>query len=75
MTLVLSAFAMSAYAALDLRANEQPLPVTRDPQAIAKIPPGYRFVEPGTLTVAISIRRRWPCWPATTARGSVATRI
>jgi hypothetical protein len=28
--------------------------VTRDPQAIAKIPPGYRFVEPGTLTVAIS---------------------
>ncbi|MDN3945647.1 hypothetical protein QX235_13610, partial [Klebsiella pneumoniae] len=45
---------MSAYAALDLRANEQPLPVTRDPQAIAKIPPGYRFVEPGTLTVAIS---------------------
>lgn len=54
MTLVLSAFAMSAYAALDLRANEQPLPVTRDPQAIAKIPPGYRFVEPGTLTVAIS---------------------
>lgn len=54
MTLVLSAFAMSAHAALDLRANEQPLPVTRDPQAIAKIPPGYRFVEPGTLTVAIS---------------------
>ncbi|EPL9040609.1 ABC transporter substrate-binding protein, partial [Klebsiella pneumoniae] len=54
MTLVLSAFAASAHAALDLRANEQPLPVTRDPQAIAKIPPGYRFVEPGTLTVAIS---------------------
>lgn len=54
MTLVLSAFAMSAHAALDLRANEQPLPVTRDPQAIAKIPPGYRFVEPGTLMVAIS---------------------
>ncbi len=54
MTLILSAFAMSVHAALDLRANEQPLPVTRDPQAIAKIPPGYRFVEPGTLTVAIS---------------------
>lgn len=47
MTLVLSAFAVSAHAALDLRANEQPLPVTRDPQAIAKIPPGYRFVERG----------------------------
>ncbi len=26
----------------------------RDPQAMAKIPPGYRFVEPGTPTVAIS---------------------
>ena len=53
-TLVISALALDAHAALDLRANEQPLPVTRDPQAIAKIPPGYRFVEPGTLTVAIS---------------------
>lgn len=53
-TLVFSALALDAHAALDLRANEQPLPVTRDPQAIAKIPPGYRFVEPGTLTVAIS---------------------
>ena len=49
-----SALLPCAHAALDLRANEQPLPVTRDPQAIAKIPPGYRFVEPGTLTVAIS---------------------
>lgn len=76
MTLVLSAFAMSAYAALDLRANEQPLPVTRDPQAISKIPPGYRFVEPGTLTVAISALNSPPlALLATTARGSVATRI
>lgn len=39
---------------IDLRANEQPLPVTRDEQAIAKIPANYAFVEPGTLTVAIS---------------------
>nr|WP_312628145.1 transporter substrate-binding domain-containing protein [Scandinavium sp.] len=39
---------------IDLRANEQPLPVTRDEQAIAKIPTNYAFVEPGTLTVAIS---------------------
>ncbi len=37
MTLVLSAFAVKRSRALDLRANEQPLPVTRDPQAIAKI--------------------------------------
>ncbi|MGL0913406.1 hypothetical protein ACSTCY_17120, partial [Klebsiella pneumoniae] len=54
---------MSAYAALDLRANEQPLPVTRDPQAISKIPPGYRFVEPGTLTVAISALNSPPRGP------------
>jgi hypothetical protein len=33
--LVFSALALDAHAALDLRANEQPLPVTRDPQAIA----------------------------------------
>jgi len=39
---------------IDLRANERPLPVTRDEQAIAKIPANYAFVEPGTLTVAIS---------------------
>lgn len=43
-----------ARAELDLRANEQPLPVTRDDNAISKIPPDYRFVEPGVLTVAIS---------------------
>ena len=52
----LTLFTLSAgtQAAIDLRANEQPLPVTRDEQAIAKIPVNYRFVEPGTLTVAIS---------------------
>ncbi|MCL0533414.1 ABC transporter substrate-binding protein, partial [Klebsiella pneumoniae] len=58
---------MSAHAALDLRANEQPLPVTRDPQAIAKIPPGYRFVEPGTLTVAISALNSPPLAPLASA--------
>ncbi|MDY0888573.1 transporter substrate-binding domain-containing protein [Kosakonia sp. CFBP8986] len=39
---------------IDLRANEQPIVATRDEEAIAKIPANYRFVEPGTLTVAIS---------------------
>ncbi|MGY5957050.1 transporter substrate-binding domain-containing protein [Kosakonia sp. BK9b] len=39
---------------IDLKANEHPLAVQQDAAAIAKIPPGYRFVEPGTLTVAIS---------------------
>ncbi len=43
-----------ARAELDLRANERPLPMTRDDNAISKIPPNYRFVEPGVLTVAIS---------------------
>lgn len=39
---------------IDLRANEQPIEAKRDEAAIAKIPTNYRFVEPGTLTVAIS---------------------
>ncbi|WP_312117477.1 transporter substrate-binding domain-containing protein [Kosakonia cowanii] len=39
---------------IDLRANEQPILAKRDEAAIAKIPANYRFVEPGTLTVAIS---------------------
>ncbi|MCZ3381798.1 transporter substrate-binding domain-containing protein [Kosakonia sp. SOY2] len=39
---------------LDLKANEQPVTVQRNVAAIAKIPADYRFVEPGTLTVAIS---------------------
>ncbi|WP_165501912.1 transporter substrate-binding domain-containing protein [Kosakonia quasisacchari] len=39
---------------LDLKANEQPITVQRNAAAIAKIPADYRFVEPGTLTVAIS---------------------
>ncbi|MBK0015483.1 transporter substrate-binding domain-containing protein [Kosakonia sp. S42] len=39
---------------IDLRANEQLIVAKRDEAAIAKIPANYRFVEPGTLTVAIS---------------------
>lgn len=46
--------AVFAQPTVDLRANEKPLPVTRDEKAIANIPASYRFVEPGTLTVAIS---------------------
>lgn len=45
-------FAMAA--GIDLKANESPVHTPANPAAIAKIPPGYRFVEPGTLTVAIS---------------------
>ena len=47
-------FTTASYASIDLKANEQPLPVTVDQQAVAKIPANYKFVEPGTLTVAIS---------------------
>jgi polar amino acid transport system substrate-binding protein len=39
---------------IDLQANEKPLSAQRNEAAIAKIPANYRFVEPGTLTVAIS---------------------
>ncbi|HED2543181.1 transporter substrate-binding domain-containing protein [Raoultella planticola] len=52
--LALGALSAGAQAEIDLRANEQPLPVTVDNAAIARIPASYRFVEPGTLTVAIS---------------------
>lgn len=70
-------FTTASHASIDLKANEQPLPVTVDRQAVAKIPAGYKFVEPGTLTVAVSMLNspRWRCWPAITARGSAATRI
>ena len=47
-------FTTVADASIDLNANQQPLPVAVDPQAVAKIPATYSFVEPGTLTVAIS---------------------
>lgn len=47
-------FTAASHASIDLKANEQPLPVTVDQQAVAKIPAHYKFVEPGTLTVAIS---------------------
>jgi len=54
--LVLLLVSAGSFAAgqLDLKANEQPITVQRNAAAIAKIPADYRFVEPGTLTVAIS---------------------
>jgi len=54
--LVLLLVSAGSFAAgqLDLKANEQPITVQRNDAAIAKIPADYRFVEPGTLTVAIS---------------------
>jgi polar amino acid transport system substrate-binding protein len=54
--LVLAWFSSIAFAQgnIDLVANEQPIHTAQNPQAIGKIPADYRFVEPGTLTVAIS---------------------
>ena len=54
--LALAWFSSVAFAQgnIDLAANEQPLHTAKNPQAVSKIPADYRFVEPGTLTVAIS---------------------
>jgi polar amino acid transport system substrate-binding protein len=54
--LALAWFSSVAFAQgnIDLVANEQPLHTAKNPQAISKIPADFRFVEPGTLTVAIS---------------------
>ncbi|WP_318389437.1 transporter substrate-binding domain-containing protein [Enterobacter sp.] len=46
--------AVSSAQGIDLAANETPLHTARDEAAIAKIPSNFAFVEPGTLTVAIS---------------------
>jgi len=46
--------AVSSAQGIDLAANETPLHTARDEAAIAKIPASFKFVEPGTLTVAIS---------------------
>lgn len=40
--------------AIDLKANEIPIRTTKNEVAISKIPANYQFIEPGTLTVAIS---------------------
>lgn len=42
-------------AGIDLKANQQPIHAPKNPQAIAQIPPGFTFVEPGKLTVAVAV--------------------
>lgn len=54
LALMLFSAATFAQDGIDLQANEQPIHTAKNPQAIGKIPPAFRFVEPGTLTVAIS---------------------
>ncbi|MDW5499182.1 ABC transporter substrate-binding protein [Serratia proteamaculans] len=52
--LSLSALAHAA-PGIDLVANETPINTLKSPEAAARIPAGFKFVEPGTLTVAVSI--------------------
>lgn len=50
-------FSSAAFAApgIDLIANETPVNTPRSPEAVAKIPANFKFVEPGTLTVALAV--------------------
>ena len=54
LALMLVSTATFAQGSIDLKANEQPIHTAKNPQAVGKIPAGFKFVEPGTLTVAIS---------------------
>lgn len=45
---------------LDARNNETPITIAANPQAIAKIPPDFHFVNPGYLTVATSANNSPP---------------
>lgn len=49
-----------ANANIDLIANEQPVRAQPNAEAISKIPADYQFVEPGTLTVALSVNNSPP---------------
>lgn len=54
LALMLFSTAGLAQEGIDLKTNERPIHTAKNPQAISKIPPTYKFIEPGTLTVAIS---------------------
>lgn len=51
--LVTAAAPASGKNTLDLLANETPIHAPANPQAIALLPKDYRFIQPGSLTVAI----------------------
>ncbi len=51
----LLSFSAAAAPGVDLVANETPIHTVKSAEAVAKIPAGFRLVEPGTLTVAISL--------------------
>lgn len=51
----LLSFSAAAAPGVDLVANETPIHTVKSAEAVAKIPADFKFVEPGTLTVAISL--------------------
>ncbi|MDX7082250.1 ABC transporter substrate-binding protein [Serratia marcescens] len=51
----LLSFSAAAAPGVDIVANETPIHTVKNAEAVAKIPAGFKFVEPGTLTVAISL--------------------
>ena len=60
LSILLLSTAFHAHAAVNLSANEQPLTVPADPQAIALLPSHYQFAHPGELTVAVSAQNSPP---------------
>lgn len=59
LTTIAALFSLSALAqaapGIDLIANEKPINAPKSPEAVAKIPANFKFVEPGTLTVALAV--------------------
>ena len=60
LTSLLLLCAIQAQAAVDLKANEEPLTVPADPKAIALLPTDYRWAHAGQLTVAVSAQNSPP---------------
>lgn len=59
---------------VDLSPDRVRIHVPRNEAAIAQIPPGFKFAQPGKFTVAVSgvAGPPWRCWPATTRPPSAA---
>ncbi|KQN43052.1 ABC transporter substrate-binding protein [Serratia sp. Leaf50] len=53
--LSISSLANAASSGIDLVANETPINTPASPEAVAKIPANFKFVNPGYLTVAVAI--------------------
>ncbi|WP_337064542.1 ABC transporter substrate-binding protein [Rouxiella badensis] len=51
----ISSLAHAANTGIDLIANEKPIDTPKSAEAAAKIPANFKFVTPGTLTVAIAV--------------------